>query len=133
MTAEYGAQTGCEESMSRYIHAIVYMERIRDRVDEQYEEAPGRLRDVLEQIPGAIDRMAAVEPGTLEIVKKTAKEAVGMIDQATMEMMKRKTKKVAQYLPGYHQQLHDSITRVERELFREAIASASECLCGVKA
>lgn len=127
---EYAAFGTCEESVSTYVDALIRMERLRDKVAEQHEDAPGRLMDLFEQMPRDVSRILNVDEGPLlESVNLVSNEGLRVIEEARKEMMRRKTKKVAVYLPSYRTQLEELITGVEQSLFREAIEVAGACLC----
>jgi hypothetical protein len=86
--------------------------------------------DLFEQMPGDLSRILNTDEGPLlESVRLASKEALRVIEEARKEMMLRKTKKVAVYLPSYRPELEKVITGVEQSLFREAMDVAGSCLC----
>lgn len=119
--------SGCTARISRYIDSIVHMERLRDKVQKEHEEAPGRLRDSFTQLPGDIQALT-LDEDLLMLTARLAEEGVGIIDTARFAMMAHKTKEIDQYLPSYRQDLEKVITRMEQVLFSEAIEAAG-CLC----
>jgi hypothetical protein len=126
MTIGYGSN--CEHGLRRYVSALTELDKLSDRVDKEYEDAPGRLRDAFEFFPQAFH----LDETSMRALQHVSWQGREIIDQARNEMDKRKTKKVAVYLPSYRQDLRKAIVTAQKVILQEALTSTQECACPPK-
>ena len=126
---DYNPQGPCEYDLGRFVDALTYLNELKEKIPDQAEAAPGRLRDLFEFLPKHLERIAPLEEEKQASVAAMASNAVKIIDEARDKMMEKGTKQVSQYIPDYTPNLTAQVTELERFYFREAGDHLKECMC----
>ncbi len=131
MKPDYSASS-CEHQIDRYIKALVYVNHLREHVDQEYEKAPGRLLDKFQDLPQQLAKslqLSEDDPGLTEAIQSVSSKAVRLINQARDEQLKRKKTSTAEYMTTYKPDLHQAVDSLEHILLQETSNAAEKCLC----
>lgn len=120
----------CGSTIGRYVRAMVQVERLRDKIDEEYERAPGRLLDKFEELPRTLPKYLADEDSLLtNALVVISRDAVQLINAARDGQLKRRKTSTSEYLPSYKQDLVKTVDRLEKVLMEQALDAAQKCIC----